>query len=103
MITTEQVREALRRVTDPELGINVVDLGLVYDIEVRDDQVRVALTMTTPACPMHASLTDEIDVMVRLWVAGVRTVRVDIVWEPPWQPEMMSDQAKALLGWGEEP
>ena len=99
MITPEQVRAVLRRVTDPELGVNVVDLGLIYDVEVCDDQVRIALTMTTPACPMHAYLTDEIDAVVRMWVPGVRTVQVDVVWKPPWQPAMMSDQARALLGW----
>lgn len=102
MITPEQVREVLRRVNDPELGVNVVDLGLVYDIEVRDDQIRVALTMTTPACPMHTYLTDEIDAVVRVWFPGVRAVQVDVVWDPPWQPAMMSDQAKTLLGWVEE-
>ena len=99
MITSEQVREVLRRVNDSELSVNVVDLGLVYDIEVRDDRVRVVLTMTTPACPMRAPLTDEINAAVRVWVPGVRAVHVDVVWEPPWQPAMMLNQAKGLLGW----
>ncbi|HYM69920.1 MAG TPA: metal-sulfur cluster assembly factor [bacterium] len=102
MITPEQVREVLRCINDPELGVNIVDLGLVYDIEVRDGSVRVALTMTTPACPLHAYFTDEIDAAVRVWVPGVRAVHVDVVWEPPWQPVMMSDQAKTLLGWMEK-
>jgi metal-sulfur cluster biosynthetic enzyme len=93
MITLEQVREALCLVDDPELGVNVVDLGLVYGLEVRDDAVRVAITMTTPACPLHAYLADAIETVVRARLPEVHAVRVEIVWDPPWEPAMMSDRA----------
>jgi metal-sulfur cluster biosynthetic enzyme len=100
-VTAETVREALRHVIDPELGMNVVDLGLVYRIDVKDGDVRVAMTMTTPACPLGESLTEEAEATVRQNVRGARSVAVDLVWEPPWQPSMMSDAARERLGWAE--
>jgi metal-sulfur cluster biosynthetic enzyme len=98
-MTEEQVRSALREVVDPELGINVVDLGLVYSIEVESDHVRIAMTMTTPACPVHAYLAETVERALREQGPDVRSVRVDLVWEPPWDPAMMSESAKRQLGW----
>ena len=98
MVTEEQVREILRDVTDPELGVGVVDLGLVYDISVGADRVTILMTVTTPACPMRAYLGREVETL-RARLPGVRTVQVDLVWEPPWTPSMMSVAAKARLGW----
>ncbi len=100
-MTAGTVREALRCVIDPELGLNVVDLGLVYDVTVEDGNVRVAMTMTTPACPLGETLTEQAEAAIRQTVLGVRSVTVDLVWEPPWRPAMMSDAAKAQLGWAE--
>jgi metal-sulfur cluster biosynthetic enzyme len=91
-------RELLREVIDPELGVNIVDLGLVYDVRVLDGMARVWMTLTTPGCPLSAYLDDAIRAALD-GVPGVDTVDVRIVWEPPWHPEMMSDAAKRQLGW----
>lgn len=94
-----QVWDALREVLDPELGINIVDLGLVYDVAVEDGHVRVAVTMTTPACPLHGYVLDAIEFVLRRDLPQVRSVDVRLVWDPPWHPEMMSADAKRQLGW----
>ena len=100
-MTIENVREALRDVLDPELGINVVDLGLVYEVRVRDGDVSVAMTMTTPACPLGETLSEQAEAAIRQKVPVVKSVTVDLVWDPPWRPSMMSDVAKERLGWAE--
>ena len=97
-MTPDQVREALRLVIDPELGVNVVDLGLVYDVSIEDGSVRVSMTMTTPACPLGESLAEQAEATIRQNVPGVKSASVDLVWEPPWRPSMMSDAARARLG-----
>ncbi len=81
------VLEALRQVVDPELNCNLVDLGLVYSTEIQDGHVRVVMTLTTAGCPMHESLVD-----------GVRDVTVEVVWDPPWNPAMMTPEGRARLG-----
>lgn len=96
---TEQVWQALRQVIDPELGINIADLGLVYDVQVNDDHVHVALTMTTPACPLHNYLTSQAESSIWQNGANVKSVDVQLVWHPPWNPAMMTDAAKQQLGW----
>ena len=96
---SNEVLDALRRVIDPEIGINIVDLGLVYETDARDGHVRVVMTMTTPACPLGESLSEEATVEIRKHVDGVKSVSVDLVWEPPWQPSMMSGAARERLGW----
>ena len=99
MADDEQVWNALRTVIDPEIGINVVDLGLVYSVEVSGDQVRVAMTMTTQACPLHAYITEAAEAAIRQFAPDAAAVQVDMVWDPPWSPAMMSDGAKQQLGW----
>jgi metal-sulfur cluster biosynthetic enzyme len=98
-MTAEQVREALKLVIDPEIGMNVVDLGLVYSTEVTDGDVKIAMTMTSPTCPLGESIAEEAEATVWQRVPGVRSVTVDLVWEPAWHPTMMSETAKATLGW----
>jgi metal-sulfur cluster biosynthetic enzyme len=95
----ESVLEALRLVMDPEIGMNVVDLGLVYRADVHDGNVQVAMTMTTQACPLGESLVAEAESAIRQHVPGVRSVTVDLVWEPAWEPSMMSAAARKRLGW----
>ena len=95
----EAVREALRRVDDPEAGMNIVDLGLVYGVEVGAETVHVDLTMTTAACPMAEMITDEArDVIVSITPPGTR-IDVELVWEPPWTPDKMTGIAKEHFGW----
>lgn len=93
------MREALRSVEDPEAGMNIVDLGLVYAIEARPGRVRVEITMTSPACPVGAYLVDEAAAAIRAAADEAADVRVDLVWEPPWTPERMSPEARGRFGW----
>ena len=97
----EEVLDALREVVDPELGMNIVDLGLVYGVEVRESHVSVTMTMTTRACPMTMHLKSTAESAIFHHVSGVQTVEVSIVWDPPWSPEMVADEARRRLGWGE--
>jgi metal-sulfur cluster biosynthetic enzyme len=92
------VREALRSVIDPELGINLVDLGLVYDVAVSDGIAYVTLTTTTPACPIGAFLEDQVRFAV-LRLPGILGIEVELVHEPRWSPALMSDDARRILGW----
>jgi metal-sulfur cluster biosynthetic enzyme len=93
------VRDALRQVLDPEAGLNVVDLGLVYRIEVRAGAVAVDLTMTTAACPMAELIVDQAHDAIAAAVPPDTDVQVRLVWEPPWTPERMSELARAQFGW----
>jgi metal-sulfur cluster biosynthetic enzyme len=98
--TLELIQELLREVIDPEIGINIIDLGLVYDVGLSSDGVAlIRMTLTTPGCPLGGYIDDEIHNI--LWGApGVEDIDVRIVWDPPWDPdEMMSDWAKDQLGW----
>ena len=95
----ELVRSLLRTVIDPELGVNIVDLGLVYAISIDDlGAVTIEMTLTTPGCPLGGFLEDQIcDCLTAL--PQVRDVRVELVWEPPWDSHAMSDAAREHLGW----
>lgn len=96
--TTDRVREALRLVIDPEIGINIVDLGLVYGIKVTDGEACIDLTMTTPACPLSEYVSTSAEATVRREVPELRSVTVRLVWDPPWRPDMMSADASRQLG-----
>ena len=96
--TREAVLEALKNVYDPELGLNIVDLGLVYDVQVHDDGgVDIQYSLTTMGCPIGPMIEDQMRSFLR-GVPGVDEVRPEFVLRPPWTPEMMSDEAKAALG-----
>ena len=97
-MTKDEVLEILRKVIDPEIGINVVDLGLVYDVNIDDRKLDVDMTMTTAACPLGAYITDQADMLLRQFFPEAE-VNVNLVWHPPWTPEMMSDAARQQLGW----
>lgn len=92
------VRDALRSVADPEAGIDIVELGLIYDIAIDDDSIRIDMTTTSAACPSAALLFDAARAAA-VKVAGGRTVELREVWNPPWEPERMSEAAKRQLGW----
>jgi len=98
MATTEEVMDALREVIDPELGLDFVELGLIYGVEVNDGNVNVTFTLTTPGCPIGPQVTEQIDEFVGE-LDGVKTVESDMVFTPPWSPEMMSEDAKFALGY----
>lgn len=96
-LTEATVLEALRQVVDPELNCNLVDLGLVYSTEIQNGHVRVVMTLTTAGCPMHESLVEGVRTAL-LALDGVREVTVDVVWDPPWNPAMMTPEGRARLG-----
>ena len=94
----KDVVEALKSIYDPEIPVNIYELGLIYNVEVRDDRsVAVRLTLTSPMCPVAGSLPPEVEAKVAQ-VAGVTASIVDLVWDPPWNPGMMSEAAKLELG-----
>lgn len=95
----QAVRQALRAVDDPEVGMNVVDLGLVYRIDVGPHGVDVEMTMTTPACPMGGMIVDEAREAVQALLPDGAAAEVHLVWEPAWTPDMMSPGAKEAFGW----
>jgi len=98
MVTEEQVREALKEVYDPEIGINVLDLGLVYGIEVEGQTVHIDMTLTSPGCPIGPQIMRDVQRRVGA-VEGVEKVDVQWVWSPMWSPDMMSEEAKDELGY----
>lgn len=95
----QSVREVLLQVIDPEVGENIVDLGLVYGIEVEGNVAKVTLTLTSQACPMGEMLLDDIHATLTRLLPNEMEFDVDLVWEPPWNPDMMSVEAKQRLGW----
>ncbi len=94
----QEAWQRLQEVYDPELGIDLVNLGLVYGLEVRDGTLLVIMTLTTPGCPMGGSIPDQVRFQLET-IPEVRKVDVELVWQPAWEPEMMSATAKRLLGW----
>jgi metal-sulfur cluster biosynthetic enzyme len=97
--TREEVVEALHRVEDPELGMDIVELGLMYDVEVEGPNVKVVHTLTSMGCPAGPMIQEEIHSVVSD-LPGVEQVETDLVWDPPWTPDKMSDDAKFILGFG---
>lgn len=88
----------LRTVYDPEIGINLVDLGLIYDLVSRRGEMQVTMTLTTPGCPMSDSMPPAVERVLEM-IPGVNIVTVDLVWNPPWDPDRISDEGKRDLGW----
>jgi metal-sulfur cluster biosynthetic enzyme len=97
--TRDDVVEALRQVEDPELGMDIVDLGLMYDVEVDGPKVKVIYTLTSMGCPVGPMIDEQINEVTRQ-VPGVEEVETELTWDPPWSPEKMSDDAKFILGFG---
>jgi metal-sulfur cluster biosynthetic enzyme len=99
MPSKEEVVEALRQVEDPELGMDIVELGLFYDAEIEGDNVKVQYSLTSMGCPAGAMIQEDIERVVRE-IPGVGVVTSDLTFEPPWTPDRMSDDAKFILGFG---
>jgi len=98
-INVSCVLEALRLVIDPEIGCNIVDLGLVYHVEIYERKVTVLMTLTSPGCPMQESLVWGVESVLGR-VDGVEAIDVQVVWEPPWNPAMMTAQGRSALSGG---
>ena len=99
IVNEELVREALSRVVDPEAGMNIVDLGLVYGIEVSPQRVQVHLTMTSAACPMVELIVDDMHAQLAAVLPAEVAIDVELVWDPPWTPDRMSEAARSIFGW----
>jgi len=97
LVTMEDVMKALKECYDPEIPVNVWDLGLIYDVAVDGDKVHVKMTLTAPGCPMHSFISREVKEKLQS-VSGVKEATVEVVWDPPWSPDKMSPEAKAQLG-----
>jgi len=95
------VWRALEAIPDPEFGINIVDLGLIYAVECAADEVRVIMTLTTQTCPSGAWIYEGVQAVLQQ-MAGAKSVRVDLVFEPAWNTEMLSENARRQLGWDDE-
>jgi metal-sulfur cluster biosynthetic enzyme len=91
----DAILDALRQVIDPEIGCNIVDLGLVYDIASSEGKVKVRMTLTTPGCPMHESISWGVQNAL-LSIDGVVEAEVELVWNPPWNPSMMTEAGRAI-------
>lgn len=99
MPTVKQVIDVLKNCYDPEIPINIVDLGLIYDVQVREDaSVYVKMTLTAPGCPIARFLVEQVKETIMNSVKGIRRVDVELVFDPPWNPKMMSEEAKKMLG-----
>ena len=96
-LTEEAILETLRRVVDPEIDCNIVDLGLVYGVRIEGGNVTVQMTLTTQGCPMHESIAAGVRTAL-LNLEGVEDAEVEVVWDPPWHPSMMSDNGRARVG-----
>ena len=99
MPTKEQVVDALRAVEDPELGMDIVELGLLYDVEVEGPKVKVIHTLTSMGCPVGPMIQENISEIASA-MPDVEDVEVELTWDPPWSPEKMSEDAKFILGFG---
>lgn len=99
MRTEADILEPLKGIVDPELGINIVDLGLVYRAEWGARGIEVALTMTTPSCPIGEMLVEDAKAALRARFSDTSSIHVELVWDPPWSLDRMSEEAKRQLGW----
>jgi len=97
-----QIRDILRQVIDPEIGMNIVALGLVYRVDVAAEHLRIEMTMTSPACPMGEMILDDVHAALSKALPDAPTPEVSLVWEPPWNPSMMDEAAKQHFGWQPE-
>src|SRR4029079_3728929 len=102
MLTKEEVFEALHQVEDPELGMDIVELGLLYDAEIEGPKVKVIHSLTSMGCPAGPMIQEDIHRVVAE-LPGVEDVEIELTWDPPWTPERMSEDAKFILGFGYPP
>ena len=99
MASRDEVMEVLRTVEDPELGMDIVDLGLLYEVEVEDSKAKVTYSLTSMGCPAGPLIAGDMDRVTRE-VPGVEEVELELVFDPPWTPDKMSEDAKFILGFG---
>lgn len=100
MITKDKIIEELKKVIDPEININIVDLGLIYDVIINQEKgaVEIVMTLTTPGCPLSMVFEEWIPEAVKKASTDIRDVKINLVWEPPWNPDKISDDTKEQMG-----
>ncbi len=98
MVTREQVDGVLRHCFDPEIPVNVLDLGLIYGVTMEEDRVNIKMTLTAPGCGMGPMIAEDVKTKL-LGLPGVKEAKVELTFDPPWTPELMSEDAKKQLGW----
>ena len=98
-VTKEEVYKALKNVIDKEIGFNIIDLGLVYDVDIQDGNVKIKMTLSSPSCPLSGTILSWVESAVRN-IEGVENVDIELVWDPPWTIERASDEVKKALGMG---
>lgn len=98
---SQDVRQILSQIIDPETGANIIDMGLVYDIAIHGTEVAITMTMTSPACPMGGMILQDVQETLSRYLPGGYTSKVSMVWEPPWDPSMMSASLRARFGLNE--
>ena len=98
MQTEEQVREVLKQCFDPEIPVNIVDLGLIYGLKITEEEIDVTMTLTAQGCPMHTQITADVQQKLLAGVPGLKKANVEIVWTPAWTPELLSKDARLQLG-----
>ena len=98
MATRDDVLDALSRVIDPEIGLSIVDVGLVYRVEATEDHIEIDFTLTTPGCPLAGTIMDDIKREVGE-KTRIEDIRANLVWNPPWSPDFMSEEARLQLGY----
>ncbi len=97
MTTKDDVIKVLKKISDPEIPINIVDLGLIYDVKVEKGVAKIKMTLTTPGCPLADVLEKRVkEALTKL--PGIKNIKINLVWDPPWSPTRMSKEAKAKLG-----
>jgi metal-sulfur cluster biosynthetic enzyme len=93
----ETIYAALKQIYDPEVGINIVDMGLIYSLDIEDNKVDLTMTLTSPGCPVGPQILGQIDSTIKA-LDNVQDVDIKVVWSPPWSPDMLSEEAKDQLG-----
>lgn len=101
MVSEEKVRKVLGEIEDPEMGMDIVNMGFIREVDIQDGEVEIEMTLTSPGCPLHRMFTEKVSERVSE-IDGVEDVNVSLIFDPPWSPEMMSDEAKEKLGWNDE-
>lgn len=97
MVTKQDVMRVLKKCYDPEIGVSLVDLGLIYDVQINKDKVNIKMTLTSPGCPMHSFMINDVEENVKK-LKGVKDVKIELVWNPPWTPDRMSKEVRKKLG-----
>jgi metal-sulfur cluster biosynthetic enzyme len=91
------IYEKLKQIYDPEVGINIVDMGLIYSLDIADNKVEITMTLTSPGCPAGPQILSQVDNQVKT-LDGIEDVDIKVVWSPPWSPDMLSEEARDQLG-----